>query len=218
MTNDILFASLDLPPFDKEKMLADIRAVPENLWHWEPYRGTRALTLMTHNGNVSLNDAITFTKTNGYYWTPCAPASIVDYFEKYIFNWLQPKPRIMVLRTAPHTANNEHIDCIPETFNTRQHKFRIVLSGRVDSLYFITKKGNVFVPETDRPFIMDGGWPHGMNNTSDQEKITICVGAPWTGADKYPKFLQTLYRADHQMPENYDVYFERTKPSNDLEK
>jgi hypothetical protein len=113
----------------------------------------------------------------------------------------------MALITQPTFSNYEHIDCDPHELNTKQHKFRIVLQGRTDTLYFITNQGNLSAPNIDGPFIMDGGWPHGMINTTDQVKVTLAVGAPWIGNEMYDNINPLMYRSSYNMPETLTKYW-----------
>jgi hypothetical protein len=115
----------------------------------------------------------------------------------------------MALITQPNFANYEHIDCDPHELNTQQHKFRIVLQGQTDTLYFITDQGNVAAPNIEGAFIMDGGWPHGMINNTDNVKITIAVGAPWTGNKVYDNVTAVLDRSIYHMPKDIDQYWKK---------
>lgn len=209
----ILFAAVDLAPPDKKQMLTELAEIPAEKWHWDYYRGTHLLPLMTINGMSDARSLLALKNPKepvpSFCWTELAPKSIVDYFEKHVFSWIQPKARVMILRTGANKMNNEHIDCTPEQFGSRQHKFRLVLNGRVDSLYFLTSQGKVFAPEVDKPFIIDGSWPHGMYNNSSQEKVTICIGAPWTGADTYPELSHVIEKEPYNLPSNYEQYFKK---------
>tara|TARA_B100000424_G_scaffold271148_1_gene272690 strand:+ start:530 stop:805 length:276 start_codon:yes stop_codon:yes gene_type:complete len=53
----------------------------------------------------------------------------------------------------------------------------------VDKLYFLNEKQDrVYVPKNYDSYVLDGGHPHSID-PSDEEKITLCVGAPWHGED-----------------------------------
>jgi hypothetical protein len=109
----------------------------------------------------------------------------------------------------PGIANNEHIDCRLEEIGSRQHKFRIVLQGRTGTLYFKTKKGNIFVPDIEESFIMDGGWPHGMINDSLELKLTLAAGAPWTGYDFYDNVETLMFKEDYSLPDDLIKYIKK---------
>jgi hypothetical protein len=192
----ILFASLYMQVPDKPSWARTFDEIGDDAWMWDEFRGTWMLALRTADGKSDLN-SIRSQKTEAFGWTDFASEEIRDYFQKHVFSWMGPRTRIMVLKTLPGMANKEHVDCAPDNLNSRQHKFRLIVSGKTDSLYFLTAQGNIPAPRTEYPFIMDGRWPHGMVNSSDEIKYTICAGSPWTGSDAYPAFEQVLYKSDY---------------------
>ena len=116
----------------------------------------------------------------------------------------------MLLKTRPYKENKIHIDCSPDRFHTTQNKLRIVLQGLTDSLYFETKQGRVYAPQTEKPFLIDGAWPHGMINSSYLPKYTICLGSPWTQSNSYPALKPLMYKdTTKNLPINYEKYFDK---------
>jgi hypothetical protein len=84
------------------------------------------------------------------------------------------------------------------------------LQGRVDTLYFKTQTGNVYVPEVSGAFLMDGSWVHGMENSTDSVKITLALGSPWEGFDEYgPEVKILMKRQDYLMPLDLTPYQEK---------
>ena len=207
---NILFADLNLPIINKEKSVLEIEECNEDLWFFNEYRSLWMLTLMSSSGDGKLSGATNRTKPTSLSlkWTTYAPKTIVDYFENHIFIWMTCLPRIMILKTFPGNVSKTHIDCSPEEFGTRQHKFRIVLQGESNSLYFESKNGRIQAPKTEYPFIIDGSWPHGLVNDYYLPKYTIAVGSPWEGEDNYPLFNQVQFKYDLVFPENFDDYFD----------
>ena len=198
--DNLLFASIDsFSNLDKKQAAREILSLDNSFSFWDDYRYTRMFPLMTKNGGVSMQGSSN-AQDGEFYWTPFAPKIIVDWFEEQVFPWIGMKARVMALITQPGVANYEHIDCSPHELNTLQHKFRIVLQGRTDTLYWMTDKGKVFAPNTDKAFIMDGGWPHGMINTTDEIKVTLALGAPWNGKDSYDDITILQDRNDFVMP------------------
>jgi len=115
---------------------------------------------------------------------------------KKVFNWMIPRGRINVLKTPVGTALADHIDSKVSEIGMKKHKFRIALSGDVEKLYFYDKDMNkVYVPNYDT-YIMDGTHVHGVDPGS-QEKITLCIGSPWTGLESY----NTLYSMKVSRPD-----------------
>ena len=201
----LLFASVDLPMFDKEEATSEIFKIANNSF-WDTYRLTTMIPLMNKTGKPGFGN--TLNNVNGdFQWTEYAPTILVDWFESVGFPWLGMKTRIMALITEPNFANAEHVDCKLHEVNTRQHKFRIVLQGQTGTLYFKTKQGDVAVPNVETPFIMDGGWVHGMYNTTTEKKVTLALGAPWNGLDDYGDEVKLLLdKKDYQMLDNLNPY------------
>lgn len=207
--DNLMFASINLPALDKSKATQEILAIDDSLSFWDDYRFTKMIPLMTKSGSVGVEGTSNY-KTGEFMWVKHTPKTIIDWFENYVFNWLGERSRIMALITEPNTSNFEHIDCNKNEINTRQHKFRIVLQGETSTLYFITKQGNIRPPNIDGAFLMDGGWPHGMSNTSNKQKVTLALGAPWTGKNNYgDDLVHHLIRQDYIMPNDLDKYWKK---------
>ena len=193
---NLLFAKVKIPILDKKLAVKQIEELNMQGAVWNAYRNTYLTTLMGKNQNPE--------------WTEYAPKSIVEWAEEVLFPFIGMRSRITIIHTLPNTANNEHIDCSRRELNTLQHKFRIVLQGEVSTLYFITKNGNQSPPMIDEGFIMDGGWPHGMNNTSNETKLTLALGFPWIGKEQYDDNVELLMnRNDYEMPDDIDHLWEK---------
>lgn len=206
--DDILFAKLKFPLLDKEKSTFEIMNVDSKYWFWDPYRSTNMLSLMTMNpipGPVGTKNY----QEGHFQWLPYTPQIIIEWFENYIFPWMGTRTRIMALMTDKNSKNSEHIDCNESSMFTRQHKFRIVLKGKTETLYFKTEDKDIYVPQISEPFIMDGSWPHGMNNFDDDYKLTIAAGAPWTGNDFYNNIEIMMKKQNYIFPKNYQIYFRK---------
>jgi len=197
---DLLFAKVNLPILDKESAVRQIEDLKGKGSFWDPYRGMY-LTPMMGRVNGSPVD---------FDWHEYAPSSIVEWAEEVLFPFTNIRSRMAILHTPAKTANYEHIDCNSSELNTLQHKFRIVLRGQVDTLYFMTKDGHVSPPHIEEGFIMDGGWPHGMNNTSGETKLTLALGFPWQGQEKYDERVELLLnRNDYVMPDEIDHLWQK---------
>ena len=199
--DNLLFARVNaIPILDKERAAKEILALDIKNSFWDDYRYTRMFPLMTKNGNTGLSGTIN-QQAGQFAWTAFTPQIIIDWCEAYVFPWIGMRARVMALITQPGVANHEHIDCNPDELNTLQHKFRIVLQGRTDTLYWKTSNGDVPAPDVEEAFVMDGGWPHGMINTDSMPKVTLALGAPWNGKDNYGDDITLLQdRNDFVMP------------------
>lgn len=209
----MLFAELDISLINKLKTVKWLSEMPEHCWFFDAYRNCFMLPVMTKNGGIKKSDVQHRNSSIGtkqFLWTDFVPSFIKSYFEKNIFSWTKTKSRIIILKTTIGEENPIHIDCSPQAFNTVQHKLRIIVQGTSDSLYFETRNGKIWAPYTEKPFIMDGSWPHGMINSNKVCKYTICFGSPWTKATHYPG-LNTLLSIDRkQLPKCYMDYFHKS--------
>lgn len=210
MSIDLLFASVDLPPIDKTRAMKEILPLlNDNHMFWDPYREIGMIPLVTKTGTVGL-ESISNRFGGEFVWTDHAPPTIKEYFENIVFPWMGMRSRLMILITQPGAKNAEHIDSKLHEIGMKKHKFRIVLQGRVDTLYFKTQTGNVYVPEVSGAFLMDGSWVHGMENSTDSVKITLALGSPWEGFDEYgPEVKILMKRQDYLMPLDLTPYQEK---------
>jgi hypothetical protein len=206
--NDILFASVDLPILNKEKATDEIIGIDKQFWWWDQYRATLMLPLMTKGGKTGNSGLNNRSRNDPFEWVSYAPPTLKDWLDTVVFPWMGMRTRVTALLTQPRALNEEHIDCDPTDMGTNQNKFRIVLKGKTDTLYFITETGNVYAPSVDGCFIMDGSWPHGMNNFTDEPKLTIALGAPWNGEEQYDNVDILLNRSHYKLPENFIKYFD----------
>lgn len=208
--DNILFAKINhLSMIDKEKSVSEILSIPTTYSFYDNYRNTIMIPLMTRGGKIGPEGASNL-RHEEFEWTKHSPKIIIDWFEHSVFPWIGMKTRVMCLITQPGKSNYEHIDCDPDEFNKRQHKFRVVLQGKTDTLYWITDKGRVQAPDVDQAFLMDGSWPHGMDNTDIKPKITLALGAPWNGKDCYENEITVLqYKHEFHLPKSLDNFWKK---------
>jgi hypothetical protein len=160
--------------------------------------------------------------TSDYKWTEFSDLvpELKLWLEEHIFDWCYGK--IMVITTPPGALNPLHIDCAPHEMFTPQHKFRVVLQGETSTLKFVTKNGDMSVPNIDRPFIMSGNWPHYMHNQSDKRKYTIAIGKPWLPSINNARYRSILddgmrsfepslrsFDSYDDLPKDYYLFFEK---------
>lgn len=206
--DNLMFASVNIPVLDKQQAAKEILAIDEKYRFWDPYRGIGMISLMTKNGESGRMGSDNRINNGEFNWTSYTPKIVSDWFDNIVFPWAGKKARIMALLTQPGEENNEHIDCDRSELHTIQHKFRLVLQGKTSTLYFITNEGNIRPPDIDGPFIMDGGWPHGMSNYTNEIKVTLAMGAPWNGKDSYDNELTLhLNRDNYLMPKYIEPYW-----------
>ncbi len=189
------YAPIALPLTEEllKNFAQEILAAEESAWYWSSYRQCKLLPLYTGGGEHLEKD---MSKHHlSFAWTQPAESmvQVKKWIEEHLFSWMNPRPRITVLRTPPKAEILPHIDCSEKEFQSLQHKLRIVCQGPRDSLYFIGEDGQEhYVSQKHSAYIIDGSHCHGMRNGSHQEKITLCFGNPWNGQadDHYQKLLQ----------------------------
>lgn len=206
--DDLLFTELlGLSSIDKEKAAYELSNLIDRYSYQDTFRNCRILPLYTkqkHSGLVSSKD---FHTPGNYEWQDYCPQLIIDWCENNVFNWMSVRARLVLIYTEAMQFNSVHIDCAPKEFGLRQHKFRYVLQGTTDSLFFLTQQGKIYAPCTDYPFVMDGSWPHGLENNKSFPKLTLAIGGPWTGEENY-KGNNLLKRSDFQMVSNREDFFD----------
>jgi len=196
IVNNLAFLPLDLPEFVVSNDLVERlnRLYVEDSINDE-YRNCKHIPIYITDGK----DAKNYQGNHNLTWSKQSESlpEVVEYIKTNIFPWANPMGRIMIICTKTKESNPVHIDCSPDKFNnTLQHKFRVVLNGRVDSLYFVNDNDSVRPTEIgNRPFMMSGSWPHGMNNDNDQMKFTLAMGAPWESnlTDEYVDLINRSY-------------------------
>lgn len=204
----VLFASLNLPPFPAQEILDEIKALPEESWKDDEYRNAKVLALMTSTGGHDLEDLRNQSVSGtDYLWTKYAPQSLQSYFEMHMWPWMGSKSRMTILRTEAGMSINEHIDCSKDMMGKVQLKLRFVLQGKSDTLYFIHSKGIFTIPQTNSFYLIDGSWPHGMKNQTEDRKYTICLGSPWSHAVTYPAVEKLVTTEAFERPSSLDHYF-----------
>ena len=176
---DFTFCAFDLGISTEQKsnMLKEIISCPAPFWYYDRFRGCKmlpiynggSLTNHTSKGNLMFTEAGLQCNT------------LVDVLKTKVFPFMDPVGRVTILKTDKNTALNEHIDCNEDEIGTLQHKFRIALKGQINTLYFIDKNfKKVYIPNNYDTYVLDGGHPHSLD-PGPEEKITLCVGAPWKG-------------------------------------
>ena len=221
MINDLAFLYLDLPKFNTTPDLIERleKIVDQNSFD-DKFRNCRHIPIYVSGGDTLQNKG-------GLQWSKESEQlpEIVEYIKKNIQPWAPDLGRIVIISTLPGEKNPTHIDCSRKNFanNTLEHKFRVVLRGQTDNLYFNGQDETYHIKENllQQPFIMSGAWPHTMVNLDKTIKFTLAMGSPWD-VDKdnlqYDKLLlRSLanYKSSYigksmmKMPSDIDNYFSK---------
>ena len=183
-----------------EKMMQEVISVPEPDWHFDEFRNCKMLSIFNPGGDIG---KVPLGKKGEFRFTQPAIdhcPTMIKFLEENVLNWMNPAGRVTILRTPPGHAMNEHIDCtIDESACSTRNKWRFVLNGEIDKLFFIDQSMNkVYIPKYYRCYILDGGHPHNLE-ISNVEKFTICVGSPWTGEELAKEYKEYLNSATFMM-------------------
>lgn len=167
--------SLNITSSVKEKLLVELHQLPEKYWYWCTYRNC-FLLLLYGNNKITNKEALSWTD----YALEFAPG-LVNYIESEIRPHFKILPRIIVLKTKAGGIVPPHIDCNPEETGTFNPKLRINLSGNSGDLEFLSER-NGFIQATPSSniYYMSGAYTHRLINKSNEDRLTVCFGAPWT--------------------------------------
>ena len=193
---DFTFAAMDIgvTPEEKQQMLQEVLALDEAVHHYNEFRGCRMIPIYNGGGRLGGRVAGISTTRGEFEYTPAGQQcpTIQRVCEEKIFPFMSPPGRVTVLRTAPGTGLKVHLDSNENEIGTLQHKFRLVLNGNIGKLFFLDKNCNkVYVPPYYDTYSMDGSHVHSID-ADDEEKITLCIGAPWHGEPNslYEKYIE----------------------------
>lgn len=193
---DFTFCALDLDISNNDiKVMKDeILNVNSDYWYSDNFRGCQILPLINGGGTIGAppkgvqrdkGDMILTNAVKECYKT-------LEIIEHKIFPFMNMKTRVSVLKTKKDQGLNIHVDCGKHKLESVQHKFRIVLSGEIDKLFFLDSNNNkTYVPSNFNTYVLDGTHPHAIDPGNEQ-KLTICFGTPWIGEynKNYGKLLE----------------------------
>jgi hypothetical protein len=182
---DFTFTAIDLgiTDNDRKNIYDEVMSADEKHWHYNDFRGCYMLPVYNAGGVLGGQVEGRDTRNGMFNYTEAMHncSFTKKFLEEKIFPWMEPQGRVTILRTPAGKGLNVHLDSTEDEIGTLQHKFRIVLNGKVDKLFFIDKNHNkVYIPDNYSTYILDGSHPHSLE-PADEVKITLCIGAPWTG-------------------------------------
>lgn len=195
---------LDISPDIVKTILDEVLKVPEDMWHYNTFRGCYMLPIYNAGGKLEEN----YQGTHMVF-TPAGDLcpTMKEILLNKIFPWMDPPGRVTILRTPAGVGLSTHFDVNKHEIGTRQEKFRLVLNGNIDKLWFYDEDLNkVYIPQNYNTYIMDGGHPHSLDPGSE-EKITLCIGAPWTGnpTAEYETIIENSpFKLKLKLPKDYE--------------
>jgi hypothetical protein len=198
--------NLEISQEEIQKMIDEVIKCDAEYWYDDAFRNCKLLPLFNGLGTVGAPPPGVQRSKGTMKWTKAGDEcpTIKHIMETKVFPFMDNPGRISVLYTPANTAMNVHLDCNRNSIGKLQHKFRIVLKGEIDKLFFLDRnKNKVYVPNHYRFYILDGSHPHAID-PGKEEKITICIGTPWVGnsTKMYDDILsKNLYQFKVSTPE-----------------
>ena len=192
---NLLYIPLDIPK-PPAGCIDGIENIPTSMMKWDEFRNCYLIPI-----------AIDYREERKIEWFE----PFCERFPKLV-NWLKEEVvpvtgfgRTLIIVTAPGETNAPHIDAAPETFkDILNQKFRYVLDGNVSDLEFLTDTDDTIrLPEIDKPFMMNGKWPHKMTNTHSYTKYTLGIGWPWEPAVDDKSYQSLIKKAYDKFSSDY---------------
>ena len=195
---------MDLDPYDREALARELDQVPEEYWYYSAFRRCDLLILYSTSGRFVQKDLV--QSQGSLDWSPPSAHTplLREFAAEKLFPLFKPMGRIAIIRTRPGQNMAVHIDCSKKNFDQMNAKFRLVLRGRIDTLYFFDREGNkTYIRSNNPAYVMDGAHVHAMDNTGDEVKYTLSVGSPWMGEGPINDLLKEngLERLDLSKPD-----------------
>lgn len=166
----------------REESIKFFNSLDESLWNPNKFRNSYFLTLYTREisevSNLSSKDNLDLK-----WMMNKTPIKLRKWLEDTIFPLFQPYGRVALIKSFPMEKMNVHVDASKDYFDQMlmEPKFRYVIDGTLDDLYFETDAGNIKVNPCSSAYIMDGAWPHYAINNSGKPRYVLGIGRPWLG-------------------------------------
>ena len=211
LLKDLLFLPMELkpPPLISEEKLEQLKSIS---FIRDNYRNCYHIPIFNADGSTQDFDKCT---ENNLAWSKAAfeVPELIEYI-RMNFDWMVPMGRVVIICTPPKTQNPIHMDCGPDDITKLHIKFRSVLHGKTNTLWFLDSQQKHYVDEIgNRPFIMSGKFPHGMDNDGEHFKYTLAIGYPWENLLNQP-FEDLLFKSFKKHNKNYISINQIQKPNN----
>lgn len=191
--------NLDIP-IAKEDIIAEIENLDSKWWYFVKFHGGWITSLYNNRP-----DGAEGWHPRGF--NPDLPenGACVKALRDYIFPYMGGVGNITIVRTPPDAGLNDHLDSTPEEMGTYLPKFRWVLRGDLNTMYFFDKEMNKvpWIPKSDK-YIVNGAHPHGMFNTGGETKLTMCMGHPWTRTEDFDNNTKGLSGMSIDFPDTIE--------------
>ena len=195
-------SQINISSTEKSLLKLEIESVNESDWYWVSHQGCLMLPVFNARGLCGDDRGWLGERVCNNAFP--ADGAMMNFIRK-IFTFSKGLGNITIVKTAPNGKMKIHIDASPDEFLTPQYKFRMVVSGRNDTLFFIDRQGRkIYAPASDS-YIMDGAHPHGLSPVGREGKLTLCLGVPWICENDFIESLVCVNKDIRvTMPENIE--------------
>ncbi len=216
---DFVFSDLKLPAPDRALLLDEMKRIPARFWKSDSNLGGQKATLFSYKGSglcsYEESKAKIFCQPGDLRWTEGMEIGATQkYLEETFFSWMSHLGRVHVLRTPPGQCMPIHYDCRRGNHLSPQPKMRVILSGTSKDLFFLdTNSTGHRMHCFDAPggFVIDGSWPHGIVNSSTEDRYTLAIGSPWSGQDNLSEYLgeKKIFKSQLSFPEYSEIFLDK---------
>ena len=169
-----------MPEDVRQRSVEFFDGLDEKLWDYNKFRNSYFLTLYTR----SISEVTANAGADGLQWLMNkTPSCLRDWIEAELMPCFEPFGRVAIVKSLPGDAMNVHVDSGRKEFDAVkiEPKFRYVMDGTLDDLYFETDKGMLRCEPCSHSYIMDGAWPHYAVNKGKRHRYVLALGRPWLG-------------------------------------
>ena len=189
-----LYIPLDIqmPENVRIESISFFDSLPESLWNPNKFRNSYFLTLYTR----SISEVKKDNEAEELKWLMNkTPMCLRSWIEDKLMPYFEPFGRVALIKSLPGDCMNVHVDAGKVSFDRMlmEPKFRYVMDGTLDDLYFETNEGSIQCKPCSPSYIIDGAWPHYAINKENKRRYVLGVGRPWLGQinDRLKKVIET---------------------------
>lgn len=171
------------------KIVEEIEGFSLEDWFWVDFQ--RCYMLPIYNARALKGDMRGWLKNKILNPKLGKNSPLVEFLREKLFPYIEGEGNVTILRTPSKYKLRTHIDAAPEEVKMEKLKFRLVLKGDLNSLYFVDNEGGKkFFDIKHSAYLVNGAHPHGVQNFGETEKLTLCVGSPWEARKNFVRRLE----------------------------
>lgn len=182
------FCPCDIGDVSVDIFRKEIEALSNDYWHYDKFRNCYILSMWNPGAQSGQVDP-KLQGENKFTEAALKCPKLVEWISPLLYKL---NGRLTVLKTLPSQFMNVHLDCRVDEIGTEQYKWRMVVKGNKNGLYFLNENNDRVYPNKNYPvYVMDGGHPHGIDQDDSEEKITVCIGAKWRGTPMVDNLIES---------------------------